>query len=72
MRAERPFAQLVREPSDISVAILDTVCDQWRLLRGPVVVLAGAVFHGTWVVVAVWTYRIEQRARSGRKLIAIA
>lgn len=39
VRAERPFANLVRPPSEISTAILDTVCDRWKLLRGPVVVL---------------------------------
>ena len=39
IRAERPFANLVHSPSAISVAILDTVCGRWRLLRGPVVVL---------------------------------
>jgi uncharacterized membrane protein len=41
-------------------------------LAGLWVVLAGVVFHGGWIVIAVWTLMIEKRARSGRKLIAIA
>jgi uncharacterized membrane protein len=39
-------------------------------LPGILVVLAGLVFHGTWVAVAVLTWRIEQRFRSARQLIA--
>lgn len=30
-------------------------------LPGLVVVLAGVAFHGTWIVVAIWTMRIEER-----------
>jgi uncharacterized membrane protein len=40
-------------------------------LPGTLVVLAGMVFHGSWVIVALVTWRIEQRSRSNRKLIAI-
>jgi uncharacterized membrane protein len=40
-------------------------------LPGTLVVLAGMVFHGSWVIVALVTLRIEQRSRSNRKLIAI-
>ena len=39
---------------------------------GGVVVLAGVVFHGLWVVTALVTLRIEQRFRTGHKLISIA
>jgi uncharacterized membrane protein len=39
-------------------------------LPGTLVVLAGVVFHGAWVAVAVVTWRIEQRFRSARQLIA--
>jgi uncharacterized membrane protein len=39
---------------------------------GLVVVLAGVVFHGGWIVLAIWTLQIEKRVRRGRKLIAIA
>lgn len=39
---------------------------------GLVVVLAGMLFHGTWIFIAIWTWRIEQRKRSPHKLIAIA
>ena len=41
-------------------------------LPGGVVVLAGVVFHGMWVITALATLRIEQRYRTGRKLISIA
>jgi uncharacterized membrane protein len=41
-------------------------------IPGLVVVLAGVAFHGGWIVLALWTLRIEKRARSGRKLISIA
>ena len=41
-------------------------------LPGGVVVLAGVVFHGIWVVTALATLRIEQRFRTGHKLISIA
>ena len=41
-------------------------------LPGIVVVLAGLVFHGTWIVIAVVTLRQDQRARSENKLISIA
>jgi len=34
-------------------------------IPGIVVVLAGVVFHGTWIVVAIWTWRMEQRRREG-------
>lgn len=33
-------------------------------IPGLVVVLAGVAFHGTWIVVAIWTYQIERRHRS--------
>jgi uncharacterized membrane protein len=47
-----------------------------RAAIGPIpgvwVVLAGIVFHGSWVVIGLVTLRIEQRFRTGRKLISIA
>jgi uncharacterized membrane protein len=39
-------------------------------LPGMLVVLAGVVFHGTWVAVAILTLRIEHRFRTARQLIA--
>lgn len=39
VRAERPFARLVEAPSELSVAILDSVCERWKLVRGPVMIL---------------------------------
>ncbi|MCA8880495.1 MAG: DUF2270 domain-containing protein [Rhodobacteraceae bacterium] len=43
---------------------------------GPVaglwVVLAGIAFHGTWIAIAWWTWRIEKNLRKPHKLIAIA
>jgi uncharacterized membrane protein len=41
-------------------------------IPGEAVVVAGIVFHGAWIVVALATLRIERRVRSTRKLIAIA
>ena len=41
-------------------------------LPGLLVVLCGVVFHGSWILVAFLTLRTERRARTGRKLIAIA
>ena len=41
-------------------------------LPGIVVVLAGLVFHGGWLAVALITLRIEQRHRGRHKLISIA
>lgn len=46
VRAERPFAQLVREPSDLSVAILDAVCERWQLMRGPAIAMIWRPSHG--------------------------
>lgn len=47
-----------------------------RAAIGPVpglaVVLAGLVFHGAWVVLALVTLEIERRSHSGQKLISIA
>ena len=39
---------------------------------GIVVVLAGLVFHGGWLAVALITLRIEKRHRGRHKLISIA
>jgi len=39
---------------------------------GAAVVVAGLVFHGAWIVLALATLRIEKRVRSTRKLISIA
>jgi uncharacterized membrane protein len=39
-------------------------------LPGLIVVLMGVTFHGTWVVVAMVTLRIEQRFRTAQQLIA--
>lgn len=41
-------------------------------IPGLTVVLAGLVFHGGWIVVAVVTFGIERRARTRSSLIAIA
>jgi uncharacterized membrane protein len=41
-------------------------------IPGVVVVVAGVLFHASWIVVAVTTLQVEKRARSARKLIAIA
>lgn len=41
-------------------------------LSGELVVVAGLVFHGTWVAIALATLRIEKRVRSTRRLISIA
>lgn len=47
-----------------------------RAAIGPVpgwlVVLAGLGFHLSWIVLAIWTWRIEKRYRAPGKLIAIA
>jgi uncharacterized membrane protein len=57
------------------IAIHPTPADNWatfvgRAAIGPipgvVVVLAGVVFHGTWIAIAIWTLRIERRARTER------
>lgn len=63
------------------LAIHPTEITSWaefldRAAIGPIpglaVVLCGLVFHGTWVAIMLATLRIERRARTGRKLIAIA
>jgi uncharacterized membrane protein len=41
-------------------------------LPGLFVVLAGVVFHGTWIVIAAYTLAIERSVRKGRRLISIA
>ena len=41
-------------------------------LPGWCVVLAGVVFHGTWIAIAVVTLQIERRAHEGQRLISIA
>jgi uncharacterized membrane protein len=41
-------------------------------LPGIFVVLAGVVFHGTWIVIAAYTLAIERSVRKGRRLISIA
>ncbi len=41
-------------------------------IPGILVVFAGIAFHGTWIILAIWTLQIEKRFRRGRKLIAIA
>lgn len=41
-------------------------------IPGLVVVLAGVTFHGSWVIIAIQTYVIEQRARANNTLISIA
>lgn len=47
-----------------------------RAAIGPVpglwVVLAGVVFHGTWIVIAIATLRTEMRFRTGKHLISIS
>ncbi|WP_424934182.1 DUF2270 domain-containing protein [Amaricoccus macauensis] len=63
------------------LAIHPTAVSGWgeflgRAAIGPIpgilVVLAGVVFHGTWIFIALYTLSIERRTRKGRKLIAIA
>jgi uncharacterized membrane protein len=56
---------------------LESLAQLWeRAAIGPVpgtvVVLAGAVFHGSWVVVAMVTLHIEKRHRHRGSLISIA
>jgi uncharacterized membrane protein len=41
-------------------------------VSGLVVVLCGLIFHGTWLGIMLVTLQIERKARTGRKLIAIA
>ncbi len=41
-------------------------------IHGGLVVLAGLIFHGSWVFIALYTLQIERHSRRGRKLIAIA
>jgi len=41
-------------------------------VSGVLVLFAGVVFHLSWVIFAVVTYRIEQSERSSKKLISIA
>jgi uncharacterized membrane protein len=41
-------------------------------LPGWLVVLAGVAFHGTWIVVALVTLRIERKYRTAGKLISMA
>ncbi len=41
-------------------------------LPGWSVLLAGIIFHGAWVAIALTTLQIERRSRTGRKLISIA
>lgn len=41
-------------------------------IPGLLMVVAGLIFHSTWVFIALYTLRIEHRMRKGRKLIAIA
>jgi hypothetical protein len=36
IRVERPHADVVATPSEISEAILDTLCERWCLMSGPV------------------------------------
>ena len=40
-------------------------------LPGLVVVLAGVAFHGSWILLALVTLRIEQRHRSAARLISM-
>ena len=41
-------------------------------LPGWSVLLAGVIFHGIWVAIALATLQVERRSRTGRKLISIA
>ena len=41
-------------------------------IPGLVVVLAGLVFHGGWITIAIWTLQIEKRFRRKDALISIA
>ena len=43
IRVERSHATVTARPSVISEAILDTLCDRWRLMSGPVVTADVAV-----------------------------
>jgi uncharacterized membrane protein len=40
-------------------------------IPGIVVVLAGVVFHGTWIVILFWTLHVERVRRSANRLISI-
>ena len=65
------FGKLAIHPR--SVTSLEEFLD--RAAIGPVpgwlVVLAGVIFHGTWIVIALVTLQVERRHRSSRKLISI-
>lgn len=41
-------------------------------LSGTWIVLAGVIFHASWIAVALVTYQIERRHRSAKRLISIA
>jgi len=66
------FGKLAIHPR--SVASLEEFLDRAAIgpLPGWSVVLAGVVFHGAWIAVAIGTLQIERRARSEHRLISIA
>ncbi len=63
------------------LAIHPTAAESWHTflqraavgpLPGLVVVLMGVAFHGSWIVIALVTYRIELRYRAVARLITVA
>jgi len=66
------FGKLAIHPR--SVASLDEFLDRAAIgpLPGWCVVLAGVVFHCTWILIAIGTLQVERRARSEKRLISIA
>ena len=72
VQAAAYFGKIAIHP--FAVTSMPMVLD--RAAIGPVpglaVVLAGLVFHGAWVVLALVTLDIERRSHNGQKLISIA
>lgn len=66
------YGKLAIHPTDISS--LDEFFGRAAIgpVPGEVVVLAGILFHGGWVVLAIGTLMIERRFRANQKLISIA
>jgi uncharacterized membrane protein len=66
------FGKLAIHPR--SVESIEEFLD--RAAVGPVpgwcVVLAGIIFHGAWIAIAIGTLQVERRARSQQRLISIA
>jgi uncharacterized membrane protein len=69
-RLRKNYAYILAVPAESFAAFLDRAAI--GVVPGLWVVLAGVVFHGLWMGVALQTWRIERRLRAPEKLIAIA